>query len=124
MKWIKRLGLTLVATAVAALVAFYGYAHRLASRAWDAPLPPITADVSAAGVVRGEAIFSATCAGCHVNQASGRFSGGPLADLPKFLGSFHAANLTAHPSKVSGVGAMLFTAAGAFAPHDIPMALS
>lgn len=102
-RWINRIGIAVVALAIASLGGFYGYASYTANRTWDAPLPPITADMSPNSVARGAALFEVTCAGCHVNQKTNRFTGAPLVDIPKFLGTFHSANLTSHPT--AGIGA-------------------
>ncbi len=68
----------------------------------NVPLPPLQADRSPAGVARGAAIFHSTCEVCHRAPGSERVSGAPVTDAPTFLGSFHAANLTAHPT--AGIG--------------------
>jgi mono/diheme cytochrome c family protein len=89
----------LFALAAAAFVVYAG-------RHWDAAVevrfPPIRADQSPAAVARGAAIFHSTCEVCHRAPGSERVSGAPLTDAPAFLGSFHAANLTAHPT--AGIG--------------------
>jgi mono/diheme cytochrome c family protein len=85
-----------------ALAAFVAYAGRRWDAPVDAPLPPLQADRSPAGVARGAAIFHSTCEVCHRAPGSERVSGAPVTDAPAFLGSFHAANLTAHAT--AGIG--------------------
>jgi mono/diheme cytochrome c family protein len=67
-----------------------------------APYPPIRADTSPAALARGAAIFHASCESCHRGGDAETASGAPLRELPSYMGSFHAANLTAHPK--AGIG--------------------
>jgi mono/diheme cytochrome c family protein len=85
-----------------AIAAFVVYAGWRWDAAADAPLPPLQADRSPAGLARGAAIFHSTCEVCHRAPGSERVSGAPVTDAPAFLGSFHAANITAHPT--AGIG--------------------
>ncbi len=93
---------------LAALVAVAGavvlYSVITWDRAVDAPRPPIHADRSPAAIARGAAIFHSTCEVCHRATGSERASGAPVTDAPAFLGTFHAANLTADPT--AGIGAL------------------
>ncbi|HSC85809.1 MAG TPA: c-type cytochrome [Polyangiaceae bacterium] len=74
------------------------------SHVWDspvpAPLPPISADGSPAALERGAALFHSTCEVCHRGPGSATASGAPVTDVPAFLGTFHAPNLTRHPQAV------------------------
>lgn len=88
--------------AVLLLAAGGVYAARGFARRWDVPAPSIRAATSPAAVARGAALFRSECALCHAGP-SGRASGKQMTDVPPFLGIFHAANLTAHPT--AGVGA-------------------
>jgi mono/diheme cytochrome c family protein len=81
-----------------------GYAYYASERTLDAPLPPITADQSAAGVARGAAIFHATCEACHRPPGGERASGAPLHDAPEWLGFMHSGNITA--DRAAGIGAV------------------
>ncbi|MCY1016223.1 c-type cytochrome [Pyxidicoccus sp. MSG2] len=67
-----------------------------------APYPPIQADTSPAALARGATIFHASCEACHRNGGAETVSGAPLRELPSYMGSFYAANLTSHPT--AGVG--------------------
>lgn len=78
-------GLLLIASAGLAL---------WASTPVDAPFPSVVADRSPAGVERGRALFEGTCGVCHVGAGSTRAAGAPMTDVPSFLGTFHARNLT------------------------------
>lgn len=69
-----------------------------------APYPPIRADTSAAAMERGATIFHASCESCHRGGDAETVSGAPLRELPSYMGSFHAANLTSHPT--AGIGSM------------------
>ncbi len=69
-----------------------------------APYPPIRADSSPAALERGAAIFHASCESCHRGGDVETASGAPLRELPSYMGSFHAANLTSHPT--AGIGSM------------------
>ena len=59
------------------------------------PEPSIVADVSPAGIARGEVLFESLCMECH-GGADGRATGKRLDEVPAFLGTFWSANL-AHP---------------------------
>ena len=74
----------------------------ISSRPVQAPLPAIVPDRSPEGLARGAAIFHASCEGCHRAPDSARASGGPMPEVPAFLGTFTAANLTSHPT--AGIG--------------------
>ncbi|MDF2697527.1 MAG: putative diheme cytochrome c-553 [Labilithrix sp.] len=104
--WRKLLRVLLVILGVlaAAIGAIVSYASWDWSRPVDVAYPPIEADRSPAGVARGAAIFHSTCEVCHRGGGSERATGAPLTDAPAFLGTFYAANLTAHP--VAGAGAL------------------
>jgi mono/diheme cytochrome c family protein len=67
-----------------------------------APYPPIRADASPAALARGATIFHASCEACHRGGDAETVSGAPLRELPSYMGSFYAANLTSHPT--AGVG--------------------
>jgi mono/diheme cytochrome c family protein len=86
-----------------AVVAIGGVLHALSavSRRWDVPPPDVRAATSPAALARGEKIFRSTCIGCHGDEA-GRATGKRMDDVPAFLGTFTAANITRHPS--AGIG--------------------
>lgn len=88
-----------VLTAAAAL---FGYAEYLVNRTWDAPYPNVKADLSPEGIAHGAAIFRTGCEACHLDRERNRVAGAPLADVPKALGTFASANITAHPT--AGIG--------------------
>lgn len=67
-----------------------------------APYPPIRADTSQAALERGASIFHASCESCHRGGDVETASGAPLRELPSYMGSFYAANLTSHPK--AGIG--------------------
>ncbi|MBZ4422216.1 c-type cytochrome [Myxococcus sp. RHSTA-1-4] len=67
-----------------------------------APYPPIRADMSPAALARGATIFHASCEACHRGGDAETVSGAPLRELPSYMGRFHAANLTSHPT--AGIG--------------------
>jgi len=56
------------------------------------PSPSITADLSPAGVNRGEMLFQTLCMECHGGR-DGRATGKHLTEVPAFLGNFYSANL-------------------------------
>ena len=66
----------------------------LSTRKVDAPYPPIVADLRPDGVARGRMLFEGTCGQCHRAPGSSRAAGAPLLEVPEFLGTFHARNLT------------------------------
>ncbi len=74
-----------------------------ADRPVSAPYPPLHANTSPEGIARGEAIFHAMCESCHRAPDAERVSGARMEDVPAFLGTFYAANITSHPQ--AGVGA-------------------
>lgn len=43
---------------------------------------------------RGRVLVYTICAGCHFDHSTGKFTGKPLNDLPKFAGRLNSANLT------------------------------
>lgn len=91
--------------AMAILVgAVVGYCSWNWGRTVDAAKPPIHADRSAEAVARGAAIFHSTCEACHRGAGGERAMGAPLTEIPEFLGTFHSANLTSHPT--AGIGAL------------------
>lgn len=98
-------GLGVLVAAVAGLV---GYADHTWEAKVEAPYPQIHADVSPEGVTRGAAIFNAVCAACHVgpteNVAVRRAKGAPMSEVPAFLGTFNAANITS--DKTAGIGGL------------------
>ena len=96
--------LVIVSLLVATVCGVLLYADHLINREVEAPYPPIAADMSPAGLQRGKAIFRTMCEGCHRAPNSDRAEGAAMSDLPKFLGSFHTANLTSHPT--AGIGAL------------------
>lgn len=99
-----RILLSLAALAGVALLALAGalaWASHQLGRTWDVPLPAVAAATAPEAVARGGALFRSECAGCHAG-ASGRAAGRLMDDLPPFLGTFHTANLTHHPT--AGVG--------------------
>jgi len=67
------------------------------------PHPPIQADRSPEAVKRGEGIFRGACESCHRGPDSERASGARMTEIPGWMGTFHTANLTAHPT--AGIGA-------------------
>lgn len=69
-----------------------------------APYPPIRADMSPEALARGATIFHASCEACHRGGDAETVSGAPLRELPSYMGSFYAANLTSHPA--AGVGSV------------------
>ncbi|QSQ28318.1 c-type cytochrome [Pyxidicoccus parkwayensis] len=58
--------------------------------------------MSPAALARGATIFHASCEACHRGGDAETVSGAPLRELPSYMGSFYAANLTSHPT--AGVG--------------------
>lgn len=46
---------------------------------------------------RGLKLSRMLCANCHLNQETGRMSGGRLKDIPTEFGEAHAPNITGHP---------------------------
>lgn len=70
----------------------------------EAPLPPLQAATDEASLERGRHIFTNVCAGCHMQDSSGRVAGGLIADLPPPFGAVYAANITSHPT--AGIGSM------------------
>ncbi len=75
-----------------------------AGRPVTAPTPPIKADTSPEAVARGGAIFHSMCEGCHRAPGAERVSGNQMMEVPAFLGTFQAANITLHPT--AGIGAL------------------
>ena len=73
-----------------------------ASRPVSAPYPEIPADRSDEGVARGRVLFEGTCGQCHRAPGSPRAAGAPLGEVPAFLGTFHAKNLTR--DEAAGIG--------------------
>ena len=45
-------------------------------------------------VTRGRQLVFSSCAGCHYNKATRKFTGNRLPDVPGIIGKVHAANLT------------------------------
>jgi len=80
------------------------YASQEASRPRDVPYPAITADRSPAGIARGATIFQGTCEVCHRAPDAQRASGALMAEVPAWLGTFYAANLTSDPN--AGIGSL------------------
>ena len=51
---------------------------------------------------RGKKLTSMLCAGCHINQETGRLSGKLMNDAPPAFGEIHSPNITRH--KTAGIG--------------------
>jgi mono/diheme cytochrome c family protein len=85
------------------LVGGAGAVAYLSSRTVEAPYPDVVADTSPEGVARGAFIFNSVCQECHKAPGAERAVGQHLAEVPAFLGTFHSANLTRHPT--AGIGA-------------------
>jgi mono/diheme cytochrome c family protein len=102
-KILKVLGV-LVGVLVLAASGLVAYAAYAVGRTVDAPYPAITADTSPAGVARGAMIFHSMCEACHRPADSERAVGAPMDEVPSFLGSFHAPNITSHPT--AGIGGL------------------
>lgn len=103
-KLLSRILLSLAAllgVAALGLAGALGWASYQITRTWDLPVPEVAAATAPAAVARGAALFRSECAGCHAG-GTGRAAGRFMDDLPPFLGSFHSANLTRHPT--AGVG--------------------
>jgi cytochrome c553 len=85
MRWVKRIGLGLVALVVVALAIVYGGSEWTLRRGHSVALPQIAADRTPAGLAAG-ARFAAVmgCRGCHGPNGNGRL----LVDVP---GVIHAA---------------------------------
>ena len=56
------------------------------------PSPPVVADTSEPGVLRGQMLFQSLCIECH-GGPDGRATGKRLDEVPAFLGTFYSANL-------------------------------
>jgi mono/diheme cytochrome c family protein len=99
----RLLRVALVGFAVLTLAGAGGivYAISTASRRWDAPTPDVFAGTSPAARARGEKIFRSVCISCHGDPA-GRAAGKRMDEVPAFLGTFTAPNITGHPS--AGIG--------------------
>jgi mono/diheme cytochrome c family protein len=95
------LGLGVLVLAAGGLVTYAAYA---VGRTVNAPYPPIQADRSPEGVARGAQIFHSVCEACHRPPDSERAAGAPMHEVPGFLGSFYAPNITSHP--VAGIGGL------------------
>jgi mono/diheme cytochrome c family protein len=54
-------------------------------------------------VARGRKLASMLCSGCHLDPATGSFSGRWMTDLPREFGTAYASNITRDP--VHGIGA-------------------
>lgn len=80
------------------------YASYAIDQPVDAPYPPIDADTSPEGVARGAQIFHTMCEGCHRAPDGERAAGAPMDEVPSFLGSFYAPNITSH--REAGIGAL------------------
>jgi mono/diheme cytochrome c family protein len=100
---LRKLGWVLVGLAVVAVLAVAGLVVK-AQGPLDAPYPEVLPDTSPEGLARGAVLFHGTCGQCHRGADGARASGAPLAELPAFLGTAHARNLTRHPT--AGIGAM------------------
>jgi mono/diheme cytochrome c family protein len=100
-KVLKGLG-WLVLLLVVAAAGFYGLTSYKFAKGYDAPLPAIKRSTDPKQIARSEKIFRTVCAGCHLAD-SGRATGHPLPEFPKFMGEFHSANITSDPT--GGVGA-------------------
>jgi len=55
-----------------------------------------------ARVAEGRRLAQQMCVGCHQDRATGTLSGHRIADVPRFFGEFHSANITRHPE--AGIG--------------------
>jgi mono/diheme cytochrome c family protein len=53
-----------------------------------------TSTAGSVSVERGKNLVFTMCAGCHYNQATGKFTGHSMNDLPKIAGHLYSANLT------------------------------
>jgi mono/diheme cytochrome c family protein len=95
---------SVLALVCTALAGFVGYASYQATRTWDIPYPAVTADRTEAGVARGAVLFHASCEVCHRPAFGTRASGALMAEVPEWLGSFYAPNLTSHST--AGIGAL------------------
>jgi mono/diheme cytochrome c family protein len=93
----------LLGVAVLGLAGALAWASHQIARTWDLPFPAVAAATAPAAVARGAALFRSECTGCHAG-GSGRAAGRVLDDLPPFLGTIRAANLTRHP--IAGVGSL------------------
>ncbi len=94
----------LVALLLIAAGGLYFKASSALSDPVEAPLPPLQASQDPQAIERGRHIFMNVCAGCHMQDSSGRIAGGHLKDLPEVFGAIYAANLTAH--ETAGIGAV------------------
>lgn len=60
------------------------------------------AEVTKEHVERGAKLATLLCAGCHESEATGRFTGKLLADVPSAFGTIYSKNITQHGEK--GIG--------------------
>lgn len=81
-----------------------GFLAWKANRPVQAPLVQVVADTSPEGVARGRMLFANTCQNCHAPDGAARATGTHMEDVPSFLGTFHSANITRHPT--AGIGDM------------------
>lgn len=79
---------------IAGISGLVGWVEYCAHRTYEAPYPPLVADVRPEALARGRKLFEAKCAGCHVPEGAGRAIGKTMADVPPELGVFRSANLT------------------------------
>jgi mono/diheme cytochrome c family protein len=101
-KLLKVLGVV-VASCLVAIAGVYVYARRVITTPIDIAPPDIQRATEPLAIARGEVLVRTACAGCHVDPATGKFTGSKL-DFPEFFGEFYASNLTGDPS--AGIGAV------------------
>lgn len=100
----KRRLLIALASLLALLTLAFAALALWASRPVAAPYPDVAADRSPEGVERGRALFEGTCGACHVGPGSGRAAGTTMTDVPSFIGTLRARNLTRDGT--TGIGRM------------------
>jgi mono/diheme cytochrome c family protein len=101
-KRLLRIALVVIGALTVVAVGGVVYAVSAVAKQWNVPPPDVRAATSPAAQARGEKIFRSTCIGCHGDEA-GRATGKRMDDIPAFLGTFTAPNITGHAS--AGIGA-------------------
>jgi len=93
-----------VAGSVVLLVAcFLAYVQVTGIPRYPHVTPVRTVAVTPERAAAGRKIATMLCAGCHLDPATGRFTGKRLSDLPAEFGEIYSRNITASTSK--GIGA-------------------
>lgn len=94
MKGFLRVLLILVAIIVVVIGAGVLYINSSGLPTYEASVPDYTAQASSDKIARGKKLAGMLCAGCHMNEKTGKLTGKHMKDAPEF-GKLYSQNITA-----------------------------